>query len=66
MESLISKNRILDIKNLSNFLISKKKLYKKMEFVIKKSSCYFISKTQIDVFLYQELKKNRINSKTAR
>ena len=37
-----------------------------MEFVIKKSSWYFISKTQIDVFSYQELKKNRINSKTAR
>ena len=28
-----------------------------MEFVIKKSSWYFISKTQIDVFLYQELKQ---------
>ena len=28
-----------------------------MEFVIKKSSWYFISKTQIDVFLCQEFKK---------
>ena len=37
-----------------------------MEFVIKKSSWYFISQAQIDVILYQELKKYRINSKTAR
>ena len=29
-----------------------------MEFVIKKSSWYFISKTQIDVLFYQEFKEN--------
>ena len=37
-----------------------------MEFVIKKSSWYFISKTQIDVFLSRIDKKYRLNSKKVR